>query len=227
MKEKVSIVLPKYKPNRKLLNNLRRYLKKHALGCEIVEIEGVDGLANAYNQGIKKAKGEIIITIHQDCLPLEKDSIKKLIKPFENPKVVMTFSWIKDCETNRKYSPLPPDGKFVAFRKKILEEVGLFDEKIFFTGGEDVDIWLKLKKKGEIIRVETEIAHFHPGYLGNKTLEKRRQNGSINGALFRIWGFKNPKVFKSLIACVVYPRSYGGYFFRAFFRGKQEYRRKE
>jgi GT2 family glycosyltransferase len=166
------------------------------------------------------------MTIHQDCLPLEKDSIQKMIKPFENPQVVMSYSWIKDDETKKNYLPLPPDGKFVAYRKDALEKVGFFDEKNFFTGGEDVDIWLKLKKLGKIEKVKTGIIHIHPGYLGNKTLEKRRQNGSINGALFRIWGIKNPKWFKAILGCLRYPPSYGKYFITAFLKGKQEYRRK-
>jgi len=224
---KASIVIPLYKPNKELLRKLKKYIKRNAKDYQIIEIEGLNGLANAYNQGITKAKGDVVITIHQDCIPLEKDSIEKLIRPFRDPKVVMTFSWIKDDETGRKYFPLPPDGKFVAYRKKDIKEVGLFDEKTFFTGGEDVDIWLKLKKRGKIKEVKTGILHIHKGYLGNKTLEKRRQNGSINGALFRVWNFKNPKAFKSLLMCLRYPASYGRYFAQAFFSGKQNYRRKE
>jgi len=227
MKQKVSIIIPKYKPKKEIFSKLKKYLQENAKGIEIIELEGIKGLANTYNEGIEKAKGDIVITIHQDCIPLEKNSIQKLIQPFENKEIIMSYSWILDDETKRKYFPLPPDGKFVAYRKKALEKVGMFDEKNFFTGGEDVDIWLKLKKIGKIAKVNTGIIHIHPGYLGNKTLEKRKQNGNINGALFRIWGIKNPKWFKALIMCLIHPASYGKYFVKAFFSGKQEYRREE
>lgn len=227
MKNKISIIIPKYKPKKEVFDKLKKYLKINSKDFEIIEIEGLNGLANAYNLGIKKARGDIIITIHQDCIPLENHSIQKLIKPFENKKVVMAYSWILDDETKKQYFPLPPDGKFVAYRKKALEKCGLFDEKTFFTGGEDVDIWLKLKKIGKIVKVNTGIVHMHKDYLGNKTLEKRKQNGSINGALFRVWGVKNPKWLKALIMCIIDPLIYGKYFLKAFFSGKQNYRRKE
>ncbi len=187
----------------------------------------MNGLAKAYNDGIKKAKGEIVITIHQDCIPLEKDSIQKLIAPFEDSDVVLTYSWVMEEDIKQKYYPFVADGKFTAYRKSALEEIGYFDENTFFTGGEDVDIWLKLGKIGKIVKVNTGITHIHQGYLGNKTLEKRKQNGNINGALFRIWGIRNPKWLKAIVMSLRYPTTYGKYFIKAFLSGKQEYRRKE
>lgn len=227
--KKISIIIPAHNPNPVLLKKLQGYLKENInpKTTEVLLIDGKNGLANAYNNGIKQSKGEIIITIHSDCLPLEKDSLDKMIKPFqEDPSVVMTYPWILDKETNRKYYPIPPDGKLNAFRKKALERVGLFREDIYLTGGEDFDIYLRLKKIGKLAQVETGFLHDHPGYFGNLTLEKQKQNGSINGALFRIWGFQNPKWFKSFLMCFRYPLSYGKYFIKAFIRKKQDYRRK-
>ncbi len=226
-KQKVSIIIPKYKPKKEIFGMLKKYLKENAKEIEIIEIEGINGLANAYNRGIKKSKGELVITMHQDCIPLEKEAIQKLIKPFENKEVVLTYSWMMEEDIKKKYYPFAPDGKFTAFRKSSLEKVGLFDEKTFFTGGEDVDIWLKLKKEGKVEKVKTGLLHIHPNYRGNKTVEKRKQNGSINGILLRRWGIKNPRWLKSIIMCLISPVSYGKYFVKAFFSGKQKYRRKE
>jgi hypothetical protein len=50
----VSIIIPEYNPNKKLLDNLKKYLKKNAKHTQIIEIQGANGLANAYNNGIKK-----------------------------------------------------------------------------------------------------------------------------------------------------------------------------
>ena len=226
-KNNISIVIPKYKPNKEIFKKLKIYLKENAKGCEIIEIPGLNGLANAYNKGIKKSKGEIIITLHQDCIPLEKNSLKKLVKPFEDKKVVISCSWILEKGERKKYYPFIPDGKFTAYRKSSLKKVGLFDAKKFFVGGEDVDIYLKLKNSGKFIRVETGVLHVHPGYKTKKSLEKIKQNGNINGALFRVWGFKYPKWFKAIILTVIYPKTYGKEFLKAFFRGKQTYRRVE
>ncbi len=223
-----SIVIPAHKPNPLLLNRLLSYLKKNKPHkSEILIIDGKNGLANAYNEGIKKSNGQIIITIHSDCVPLEKLAIQKLIKPFTDPEVVLTYSWVIEEDIKKKYYPNPPDGKLNAYRKTALEKVGLFDEKTFFTGGEDVDLWLKLKRVGNIVKVNTGVLHTHPNYRGNKTLEKRKQNGSINGCLFKIYGIKNPKWWKSLIMCSIYPKTYGKYFIEAFKEKKQDYRRND
>jgi len=227
MKEKVSIIIPVYKPKMEIFDKLKRYLKKNAGAFEIIEIDGSAGLANTYNEGVKRAKGDIVITLHQDCIPLETNSIDKIIKPFREPNVVLAYSWIIDDESKEKYYCVYPDGKFIAYRKSALEKVGMFDSQTFFTGGEDIDMWLKLKGIGKIAEVDTGIVHIHPGYFSNKTLEKRRQNGSINGALFRVWGVKNPKWIRSLVMCLRHPNSYGIYFIRAFFSRKQNYRRIE
>lgn len=227
-KIKYSIVIPAYRPNPVLLKRLENYLKQNTDDSfEYYVIEGKNGLASAYNEGIKRAKGEIIITIHSDCVPFEQDALQKLVYPFRDKDVVLTYVWIKEEDRKEKYYPEIPDGKFNAFRKSALEKVGLFDEKVFFTGGEDVDIWLKLKKIGKIIKVNTGVLHTHPNYRGNKTLDKRKQNGQINGCLFRMHGAKNPKWLKALIMCFLHPKTYGKYFVDAYKKGRQEYRRGE
>lgn len=221
-----TIIIPKYKPKKEIFSRLKKYLKENAQGFEIIEIDGANGLANAYNKGIKKAKGDIIITLHQDCIPLEKDAINKLVKPFKDKEVVLTYSWIMEEDVKEKYYPFVPDGKFTAFRKSALERIGLFDEKHFIIGGEDADIYLKLKKVGKIVKVDTGLLHIHLGYKTNKTKEKIKQNGNINGTLFRLWGFKYPKWHKALILCLIYPFSYGKQFIRGFINKKQDYRRR-
>ncbi len=227
MKKSIAtVIIPEYKPDKKILGKLKNYLKKNR-SITIIELEGTGGLAKTYNKGMKMAKTEIVITLHQDCLPLEKRAIEKLIEPFKDKETVMTYSWIKDIETGKRYYPCPPDGKFVAYRKSALEKVKYFDEETFFTGGEDVDLYLKMKNRGKIVEVDTGIVHQHIGYLGNKTIEKRRQNGSINGCLNRVWGVKNPFWWKAIIMSLRYPSTYGINFIRAFVNKKQNYRRKE
>jgi GT2 family glycosyltransferase len=222
-KTNTTIIIPKYKPNKEIFNLLRKYLKKNAKGFEIIEVDGSGGIAKAQNIGIKKASGEIIILLHQDCIPMEKNGIKKLIEPFKNPQAVLSYGWVMEEDIKKKYYPFPPDGKFTAYKKSALHDVGYFDEKTFLAGGEDVDVWLKLKKLGKIIKVNTGLLHIHPNYRGNKTPQKKRQSASINGTLFRIWGIKNPKWFKAILMSLMHPFSYGKHFINAFLKGKQDY----
>ncbi len=227
---KVTLICPLYKSNKKLLNSLKNKLNKQNLkgiSFQKLFIDGKKGLAKTYNYGIKKSKGDIIITLHQDCIPKERNFIKKLIKPFEEENIVITTAKIKDYDTKKEYFPYPPDGKATAYRKSILKKIGSFDYKTFLTGGEDVDIYLKMKKFGKARNVNTLVEHIHPNYFGNITLEKKRQNGSINGCLFRKWGIKNPFWLKAIIMCFLYPFSYGKEFLIAFFTKKQKYRRKD
>jgi len=226
--KKVSIIIPIYKPDKRILIKLINYLNKNKKrGCEIIKIDGRGGTANAFNRGIKHSKGEIVLIVHQDCIPKEKDFIKKMIKPFEDKEVVIATAKIKDYDTGKEYYPFPPDVKATAYRRSALNKVGGFDSKTYFTGGEDVDIWLKLMRFGKLANVNTTVEHIHPNYFGNKTIEKRRQNGSINGCLFRIWGVKNPFWWKPLIMCCIYPFDYGREFCKAFLTKKQSYRRKD
>lgn len=224
----VSIIIPVYKPKKELLAKAIKAIKKQKTDFkyEIIISEGEKGLSKAYNEGIKKSKGEIIVTLHSDCIPLENKWLQKMVDPFKDPNIVLAFGKVKEKYDNRIYYPHPPDGKSTAFRKSSLEKVKLFDEKTFFSGGEDVDIWLKLKKIGKMVKVDTSVLHCHKGYLGNVTVEKRKQNGSINGALFRIWGVKNPRWLKAIILCFIYPTSYGYNFLKAFVYKKQFYRRE-
>jgi len=225
----VSIIIPVYKPNKTLLDNIIKNLKNQETNFkfEVIKIAGNNGLANAYNQGIRKSKGEIIVTLHQDCVPGDTNWLAKMVLPFKNPNVVLATSKVLENESLREYFPYPPDGKSTAYRKNVLIKVRGFDEKTYFTGGEDVDIYLKMIHYGKLKNVNTFVEHVHKGYLGNKTIEKIRQNASINGSLFRIWGVRNPKWWKALIMCFRYPREYGANFLRAFINKKQSYRRND
>ena len=168
------------------------------------------GLAAVYNQGIKKAQGDIIVTLHQDIL-LEKEALQKLIQPFSDEKVVAaTHIVVHPLEIWNKYNFWQKcffarlagksfsgiDGKFDAFRKSALEKVGLFDEKHFRTAGEDGDIVSKLQKIGKIFQTQAKIIHLHkidPNFSWKDILRKQAQYSEAQGALLalgRIWGIE-------------------------------------
>ena len=130
------------------------------------------GLAKSINRGIKASKGEIVITLHDDCVPLSDDWISNLVGTFaSDSKIGIATS---DFVINFKaLSPVDKCFSFVyylgddidlakkdgvedietisdkcdAYRRDVLGGVKLFDET-FRVAGEDMDISKKVKARG-------------------------------------------------------------------------------
>lgn len=163
------------------------------------------GLAASYNSGIRKAMGEIVVFLHQD-VTLYAEAMEKIIEPFDNSQVVCAYHYVFQpfgiwekhsfwqkyffCRwVNKKVYGM--DGKFDAFSKRTLLEVGLFDEEHFKSAGEDGDIMIRLKDKGEIIKTEAGILHLHQfgkNFGFKDTLYKQAQLSEAQGALYRKHG---------------------------------------
>ena len=202
----VSIVIPIFNPDRIILKKLLQVVKgqKFKGKFEILEIEKNMGFAKQINLGIKKSKYEIVVELPQDCIPADKYWLKNLVEPFKNKKVIASVSKIrlpdsiwKNLSIFAKAANIKEkevitsllDGKGSAYRKSILKSVGYFDEKNFRTGGEDLDLYMKIRKKGIIAYPKTEILHYHPTtYM--KRLKKTRQYANGGGTIFRIHGLK-------------------------------------
>lgn len=160
------------------------------------------GLAATYNKGIRSAKGDLIITLHQDIL-LEKESLKKLVFPFRDENIVAAshivthpldiwkkYNFWQKCFFSRLAGKdfRGIDGKFDAFRKNALEKIGFFDEKNFRTAGEDGDAIFKLKKIGKISDTDAKIIHLHkvdPNFSWKDIIRKQAQYSEAQGVLFR------------------------------------------
>lgn len=171
------------------------------------------GLAKSYNDSVRDAKGDLIITLHQDVVLME-DSLKKLIEVFEKDENVVASTHVvihpKEIWNNynfwqkcffarlvgKKFYGM--DGKFDCYKKSALESAGLFDEKHFKTAGEDGDIFLKLKKIGKIIQTDAEIVHLHKmdkKFKWTDLIYKQAQYSEAKGAVFRIHKNINTKSF--------------------------------
>ena len=210
----VSIVVIAHSPNettKKALEVLKK--QKYRGRKEMMVISENKGLAENMNIGIKKAKYNLVVTLHGDCIPEDDRWLEKLVKPFENKEVVATVSdvylppnlWSKfdifarALTLNEKNTIRPLlDEKGCAYRKKILEEIGLFNYKDFRTAGEDFDMYIKLKKKGQIAYPGCKIIHIHPTSF-KKRLRKNYQNANGFGALVRIHGKQMPKWYLGIL----------------------------
>ena len=88
---KVSIVIPVYKPDRDVFSKVKEMIKKQTIKSEIVEVWN-NPEAVSMNKGIKKAKGDIVITLAQDCVPHDEHWLEKLIEPLKNKDVAVSVS---------------------------------------------------------------------------------------------------------------------------------------
>ncbi|MFA6285617.1 MAG: glycosyltransferase family 2 protein [Parcubacteria group bacterium] len=182
------------------VRTIREYLNGKQ-NYTLIRNEKQTGLAAAYNKGIRAAKGDFIVTLHQDIL-LEKEALEKLVKPFVDEKVVASthvvahpmevwskYNFWQKCFfarlAGKDFSGI--DGKFDCFRKSALEKAGLFDEVHFKTAGEDGDMVYKLKKIGKVADTEAKIIHLHKidsRFNWKDIVQKQKQYSEAQGVLF-------------------------------------------
>lgn len=197
---KVSIVMPIYKPDMEILEKIKKMLKKQTMESELVENWNMPE-AKSTNTGIKKAKGDIIVTLSVDCVPSDEKWLETLIKPLEDKNVVVSVSDIYTPEWYwKKYSfftrmltfkeleiarPLM-DARACAFRKKDLMSVGLFNEdpKVI---GIDSDMYVKITKLGKIVHTGVFIEHLH-WMTVKKRLKMFYDYSESNGKVVRKYG---------------------------------------
>jgi glycosyltransferase involved in cell wall biosynthesis len=166
------------------------------------------GLAGSLNEGIKISSGDIVISLHQDCVIKDNNAIIKILNLFINDEIIAAYPtyvtpsniwkeypfWQKvwfSRLVNKKISKL--DGKFDAFKRDSLIRVGLFDNITFRTAGEDRDLEMRLKRIGKIVPSKVDIVHIHsmdPNFTLFKLLHKEAQLAECYGVLLRKWGLK-------------------------------------
>ncbi len=215
---KVSIVLPLYKPDKVILTKVYEAIKKQKFSgkIEIIPVEKNWGMAKQMNYGINKSKYDIVVTLPQDCIPASSDWLEKLIEPFKDPAILAAnskvhlpeklwnkFDYFAKAMTLKEKGVITPllDEKGTAYRKSAFIKIGLFNEKIFRTAGEDFDAYIKIKSLGKIAYPECKVFHIHPT-SGMKRLIKEHQYSNGFGALVRIHGTKMPNWYMGILKAI-------------------------
>jgi GT2 family glycosyltransferase len=213
----VSIIMPLYKPD-ETLDKALKVLKKQKFGgkIEIIRVEKGWGLAESMNYGIKKAKYDVIVSLHQDCVPGSDEWLSKLVEPLNNDNVVASVSKVElplqlwksfdlpsRILTVKESGILQPlmDEKGCAYKKSALLRAGLFDFKTFRTCGEDFDMYFKLKKQGRIAYPDCKILHFHKTYF-RKRIRKELQYAEGYGTLFSIYKKQMPGWWRAMLKAI-------------------------
>lgn len=210
--------MPLFKYDKKLLEKILKAIKKQDFDgkIEIIKIDKGFGLARSLNYGIKEAKYDVIVSLHQDCLPssnkwlvtltnplLEKKvvaSVSKVELPYQFWKGFSFFARVFSAKEQKIIKPLM-DEKGCAYKKSVLIRVGLFNEKDFRTAGEDFDMYIKLKKIGKIAYPDCKVLHFHKHTFKNR-FKKELQLSNGFGALVGIYGREMPKSAMGLIKSI-------------------------
>ena len=186
------------------------------------------GLAKSLNKAIKQAKYELICIVWCDCVLVRNNWLSEMVKVYSSnnkigavaSKLVIPkeywnkFSFydkinlFKDYEISLKNKQ--KEGRPSLFNKKLLLELGLYDDKTFRIAGEDTDLKWKIIEHGyKIVHSNTEMQHLHGFYklsmkkqLFNKALPLAEATG-VNFAKHGVKSFSS-KYWNPLTSTILY-----------------------
>lgn len=159
-------------------------------------------MPKAMNVGIKHAKGQILIFLSGDAIPMAYNWLEKLISGFVDETIAATAGRMvprKDCypmEEWRVLSTFPDEPKInwilpfsgCAIRKKILDEFPIREDLMC---GEDKELKQRLIEAGYRIPYlpEAAVEHSH-----NMSIKRHYLIGMKRGQSYNMQGFLNPRV---------------------------------
>ena len=147
---------------------VRRFLEKSPVSGALVEGAG-RGPAAARNLGIQKSCGELVAFTDDDCLPLPgwlQDLIEDL--PAESACAGIgggivraregIISWYIDAANAMQHSVGERGANYLVtanamYRRSCLQEVSGFDERIWWPGGEDPDLSIRVRQRGYYLAI--------------------------------------------------------------------------
>lgn len=203
--------------NKQLLEKIKNYIQKNQL-CKMKIIYNSDnkGLSHSRNIGIENSSGDILAFIDDDAIP-DENWVKSLIEIFDSDDDIGAMTghiipewehksmawfpkelhWMISCsytltptvkqEVNRGF------GTNMAFRRDIIHKVGIFATNIGINkkkwiGGEDTDMFLRVKNAGMKVVFEPKVIVKHKIYnyrIKIRNIIKRAFNGGFSVAMMK------------------------------------------
>ena len=183
MKKILSIVIPSYKSNKKILKhlqsfkkninviiiensrdeNLKKIIKKKYKNVKVILQKNI-GYGNAINLGSKFVKTRYFFTMNPDTI-IYKNTLKSLLKGCKKIRKFGAISPNYKENKYKKYSSIVEEKKTLTggamlFQTKIFKKIGGFDKNIFLYY-EDNDYFTKCRKIGLKLYTINNSYHFH------------------------------------------------------------------
>lgn len=136
------------------------------------------GPASARNNGVKAAKGEIILFTDSDCVP-RNDWIKEMVKPFKDPEVMAVKGSYKTEQKSltARFAQIEFEERFemlkraesidmvdtysAAYRRAVFLSMGGFDPSFPVANNEDTDLSYKMSGAGHKMVFNPDAIVFH------------------------------------------------------------------
>lgn len=176
------------------------------------------GFARAVNRGVAGGTGDVVVLLNND-VECEPEFLARLTAPFDDPAIgsaaglllrpggerVDAFGIATDAtlacfvrhQGGRSEAVgaggtpplLGPHGAAAAYRRRALEAIGGFDERIFFYG-EDLDVALRLRAAGwrTVAVADARAIHLGGATAGKRSAWQREHGGFGRGYLLRRYG---------------------------------------
>lgn len=131
--------------------------------------QGHDGLSIGRNRGIKSAVGEYVLFIDDDIIA-DENLVSEHLKYQRSYPGSVVKGWVNHTSDLERKVPKFTIADFctaffwtsnVSVARKYLLEVGLFDEDFREYGWEDLELGLRLKKRGLVSRYNKRAIVFH------------------------------------------------------------------
>jgi len=180
-----------------------------SFGAKIVTINTNDfDHGRTRNLGASEAKGDIVIYLTQDALPVDEYALENLIKPFDDDNLIAASygrqlpntdaspfsahlrlfnypdtSYIRSLEDRTIFGikTIFFSNSFSAYRREILEKIGAFKEKLIF--GEDMHAAARLLLAGYKVAYNADaMVHHSHNYTAYQEFERYFDLGVLHGS---------------------------------------------
>ena len=167
----------------------------------VIRNEENKGFPVAVNQGIRAAKGDVIVLLNNDCI-VTPGWAERLIGYLEEYAIIgpmtnycagkqqvslPTYQSIeglnKEASANAEANAGESEevnwviGFCMAFRKELYNELGEFDESLWPCSGEEIDFCLRARQAGHKVGIAHDVYVHHEG---SKTFNEMEKSGQLN-----------------------------------------------
>jgi glycosyltransferase involved in cell wall biosynthesis len=176
------------------------YAKRSTYDVRVIDHHQNTGLAATYNEGMQSAETDHVVLMHQDILLTDPRSFAKIIEPFKDQEVVVSYpyfsypyaSWAKTAFWQKVLFSRDAGhrvGRFAGKFDCVDTRPGIFfDNRTYRTAGEDFDFQLRIRHHGRLAQRDVEVVHVasaDPKFSIRKLLRKESQLAECYGVNLR------------------------------------------